>query len=446
MTGQNKKETLREIFNAAIEAVSPYNAVRDHLRIIPSGKRLLLKAGNSSFDLNGFKRIFVAGAGKAVCPMARALEELLGEKMTAGLVITKYGHSEKLERIEVQEAGHPVPDRNGVTGARRILRMASGARADDLFIFLITGGASALLPAPAFGLSLRDKQKASSLLINSGASINEINTVRKHLSNVKGGRLADAAKAATVLTLIVSDVVGNDLSSIGSGPAAPDLSTFTDALSITKSYGLEGHMPPKVMDILRKGVKGDLPETPKPGSPLFSRVSNLIVADNLSALERAAEAAKAMGFRSIVLSSTVTGNTREAAVFFASILKEIKKSGNPVKRPACVLMGGETTLKVVGKGLGGRNQEFALALALALDGEPRIHALSAGTDGTDGATGAAGAYALPETLSRAKALEIDPAKYLARNDSYNFFKKVDGLLVTGPTGTNVMDVVIGIVE
>lgn len=446
MTGPNKKELLRKIFNAAIEAASPYNAVRDNLRLIPSWKKILLKAGSRSFDLNGFKRVFVAGAGKAVCPMAKALEELLGDRVTEGLVVTKYGHAEPLKRITVQEAGHPLPDRNGVDGARKILGMASNALADDLLIVLITGGASALLPAPSFGLSLRDKQKTSSLLINSGASIHEINAVRKHLSLIKGGRLAEAAKEATVLTLIVSDVVGNDLSSIGSGPTAPDPSAFSDVLRIIKSYGLEGQMPPKVMDILRKGMKGDLPETPKYGDPLFSRVSNLLIADNLSALQKAAETARENGFKSIVLSSTVAGNTREAAGFFASILKEIKKSGNPVKRPACVLMGGETTLKVIGKGIGGRNQEFALALAIALGGEPGINALSAGTDGTDGPTDAAGAYALPDTFSKAKALGLDPAKYLAGNDTYNFFKKIDGLLVTGPTGTNVMDVVVGIVE
>lgn len=446
MTGPNKKELLTKIFSAAIKAASPYNAVHNNLRRIPSGKRLLLKAQDKSYDLNGFKRIFVAGAGKAVCPMAKALEELLGDRVSEGLVVTKYGHSEALKRIEVQEAGHPIPDRNGVDGAREILELASGAKAEDLFIFLVTGGASALLPAPAFGLSLRDKQKASSLLINSEASINEINTVRKHLSLIKGGRLAEAARQATVLTLIVSDVVSDNLSSIGSGPTAPDPSTFSEALNIIKSYGLAGQMPSKVMTILKKGMKGELPETPKPGSPAFSRVSNLIVADNLSALQGAAETARGLGFKPIVLSSTVTGNTREAAGFFASILTEIKKSGNPVKRPACVLMGGETTLKVIGRGLGGRNQEFALALAIALNGEPGIHALAAGTDGTDGPTEAAGAFALPDTLEKARALGLDPAKYLTRNDSYNFFEKTDGLLVTGPTGTNVMDVVIGIVE
>lgn len=446
MTGRNKKDTLRDIFNAAIDAASPYTAVHGNLRITRSGKRLLLKTKSSSIDLNRFKRIFVAGAGKAVCPMARAAEELLGNRITDGLVVTKYGHSEPLKRIRVKEAGHPLPDRSGVEAASEMLRMASGAGEDGLFLFLLTGGASALLPAPAFGLSLRDKQKASALLINSGAAIEEINTVRKHLSLIKGGRLALAASPAEVLTLIVSDVVENDLSSIGSGPTAPDLSTYGDALRIVGSYHLAGKMPKRVLDVLRLGARGGLPETPKPQEPLFRRVSNVIVADNLSALQAAAKKAAALGFKPIVLSSTITGNTRESATFFAAVLKEVKRSESPVKRPACLLMGGETTLKVSGKGAGGRNQEFALALACALKGEESINVLSAGTDGTDGTTEAAGAFAMPDTLSRAKAMKIDPLKYLARNDSYNFFRKTDGLFITGPTGTNVMDIVIGIVE
>lgn len=446
MTGLNEKKLLKDIFKAAVEAASPHPAVLDALKIVPSGKKLLLKIQNESIDLNRVKRVFVAGAGKAVCPMARALEELLGSRIDRGLVITKYGHSLPLKKIKVAEADHPLPDASGVEGASRILEMAEAAGKDDLFIFLLTGGASSLLSAPAAGLSLRDKQKASGLLINSGASIDEINAVRKHLSLIKGGRLASAAAPARVLTLIVSDVVNNPLSTIGSGPTAPDPSTYGDALKIIKSYGLAGKMPKKVMDVLRQGVEGGFPESPKQNSAVFERVSNIIVADNLSALHHAAKKAKALGFKPLVLSSSITGNTREAAVFFASVLKEIKKSGNPIKAPACVLMGGETTLKVTGGGKGGRNQEFALAMTMALGGEGGIHALSAGTDGTDGPTDAAGAYALPDTLRKAAALGLDPLRYLSRNDSYNFFRKIDGLFMTGPTGTNVMDIVIGVVE
>jgi len=446
MTGRDKKEALREIFGAAIGGASPYNAVHKKLRVAPIGKRLLLKAGHTSIDLNKFKRILVVGGGKAVCPMARAVEELLGNRLTGGLVVTKYGHSEPLKKIRSIEAGHPIPDKFGVEGAEEILRIAAHAGEDDLLIVLLTGGASALLPAPAFGLSLKDKQKASKLLINSGASIDEINTVRKHLSLIKGGHLARTSRPASVLTLIVSDVVGGNLSSIASGPTAPDPSTYADALRIIKAYKLAKEMPEKAMDILRRGTKGALPETPKPGEALFENTSNIIIADNLSALQAAGKKGRAFGLRPVVLSSSVTGNTRETAFFFASVLKEIKNSGNPVKPPACVLMGGETTLKVTGKGLGGRNQEFALALATALKCAPGIYALSAGTDGTDGPTEAAGAYALPDTLQRAQMLGLDPARHLTQNDSYHFFKSVDGLFITGPTGTNVMDIVIGIVE
>jgi hydroxypyruvate reductase len=446
MTGRDKKKILKEIFEAAVQAASPYNALQRTLQLTPSGKRLLLKAGRFSIDLNKYRRTFAIGGGKAVCPMARALEGLLGKRLSGGLVVTKYGHSEPLRKILVKEAGHPVPDRNGLDGASGILRIAEQAGEDDLIIVLLTGGASALLPLPAFGLRLRDKQKASALLINSGATIDEINTVRKHLSAIKGGSLAAAAYPATVLTLIVSDVVGNTLSTIASGPTAPDPSTFADALLVIGKYGLSDEMPRQVMSILRGGSKRELIETPKQDEPLLKRTKNVIISDNLAALQAAAAKARALGFRPIILSSSITGNTREAANFFASVLKEIKNSGNPLKPPACVLMGGETTLKVAGKGLGGRNQEFALSLAAALKGAPGIHALSAGTDGTDGPTEAAGAYALPDTLGRASSMGLEAQKHLARNDSYPFFKKIDGLFITGPTGTNVMDIVIGIVE
>jgi len=446
MKGRDRKGLLREIFKAAIEAASPFRALHENLRIIPSGKRLLLKAGDSSIDLNRFRAVFAIGGGKAVCPMAKALEETLGQRLTGGLVVTKYGHSAALRKVRVIEAGHPVPDSNGARGAAGILKIAEGAGADDLVIVLLTGGASALLSAPAFGLGLRDIQKASKLLLSSGATIDEMNAVRKHLSAIKGGRLSAGAYPATVLTFIVSDVVGSDLSTIASGPTAPDPTTYSDALGVLKAYGLTELMPEKAVEVLRRGWRGKLPETPKPGDPLLGRTRNLIIADNLASLEAAAAKARSFGFRPVILSSSVTGNTNEAARFFASVLKEIKGSGNPARPPACVLMGGETTLKVTGKGKGGRNQEFALSLALSLKGSPGIYSLSAGTDGTDGPTEAAGAFALPGTLAEAKAAGLDAESYLARNDSYNFFKAVDGLLMTGPTGTNVMDIAIGLAE
>ncbi len=445
MKGRDRKETLKEIFQAAVQAASPYYALKNTLRIVPSGKRLLLKAGGVSINLNKFKRIYAVGGGKAVCPMAKALEELLGKRLDGGLIVTKYGHCEALKKVRVIEAGHPVPDRSGTRGAVEALKIANEAGEGDLVIALFTGGASALLSFPAFGLSLKDIQKTSKLLMNSGAAIDEMNAVRKHLSAIKGGRLAAAAYPARVITLIVSDVVGSELSTIASGPATADPTTYADALRVIKKYGITG-LPVKVMEVLRQGARGKLPETPKPGDPLLATTQNLIIADNLAALDAASAKARSFGFKPLVLSSSITGNTNEAARFFASILKEIRNSGNPVRPPACVLIGGETTLKVCGNGKGGRNQEFALSLSLDLKGSPGIYALSAGTDGTDGPTEAAGAFAMPDTLAKASSAGLEAKSYLARNDSYNFFKAIDGLLLTGPTGTNVMDIAIAIVE
>lgn len=445
-TEKNKKAALAGIYKAAVHAASPYNAVRDSLRLVPSGGRLILRARDTGIDLDRVGRIFVAGAGKAVCQMARAVEEVLGDRIRGGLVVTKYGQSVPLKTIETVEAGHPIPDRNGAGAARRVMRIADEAREGDLLIVLLTGGASALLPAPSEGIGLKDKQRLSKLLINSGASIDEINAVRKHLSRIKGGRLVARAWPARVLTLIVSDVVGSDLSSIGSGPTAPDPTTFEDCLGVLKRYGLLTAAPRNALGLLRGGARGRAEETPKPVHKAFANCDNLILADNLSSLAAAKGKAASLGFRTLILSSTVAGPTREAARLFSSILKEVRRSGNPVRPPACVLMGGETTLKVTGKGKGGRNQEFALAAAMELKGEKGVFLLSAGTDGSDGPTDAAGAFALPETLETAKRLKLDPLKYLSANDSYGFFRRTGGLFITGPTGTNVMDVVIGLVE
>ncbi|MBZ0221089.1 MAG: glycerate kinase [Candidatus Methylomirabilis sp.] len=445
-TAADRKASLRKIFEAAVNAASPYAAVRANLRLVRSPEKSVLKVKNASVGLKKGGRVFVIGAGKGAPSMARAVEGLLGNRISGGLVVTKYGHSLPLKRIEVMEAGHPIPDRNGLLAAERMIKTAEGAGEDDLVIFLLTGGASALLPAPADGITLKEKQAISRLLINSGASINEINAVRKHLSRLKGGRLAELAWPARVLTLIVSDVVGNDLSSIGSGPTAPDPSTFEDCIRIIGKYGLSARVPAKALKLLSSGVKRNAAETPKPGHRAFARTANIILADNFTALLAAKEKAASLGFRPIILSSAVTGNTREAARLFSSVLMEIRRSGNPVRPPACVLMGGETTLRVAGKGKGGRNQEFALCAALALGGEEGISILSAGTDGTDGPTDAAGAFALPDTLRKASVLGLDASGFLSRNDSYNFFKPIGGLFMTGPTGTNVMDIAIGISE
>ncbi|MDO8426078.1 MAG: glycerate kinase [Deltaproteobacteria bacterium] len=435
------KRAAEEVFKAALSSASPYKAVKANL--ILSNK---LRIAHLSLDLRSIKNIYVIGSGKAAPSMAKAAEDALGGLIKGGLIVTKYGHGLELKYIKSIEAGHPIPDRNGLMGAREILKTAKAAGRGDLIIFLLSGGASALLPAPVNAISLGDKKRLTKLLINSGSPIQEINAVRKHLSKIKGGRFMEAAYPARVITLIISDVVGDDISSIASGPTAPDPTTYTDCLKIIKKYGLMKKTPPNVTSFLKMGASGRIEETPKPGDRAFKYCDNIIIANNSTALKAAKGKARSLGYRALILSSSITGPTIEAAKFFASFLKEVKRSGNPIRPPCCLLMGGETTLKVKGKGLGGRNEEFALAAALELEGAEGITVLSAGTDGTDGPTDAAGAFADPSTVKRAEREGIDALKFLKENNSYNFFKKLNSLFITGPTGTNVMDIAIGIVD
>ncbi|MBI5598433.1 MAG: glycerate kinase [Deltaproteobacteria bacterium] len=439
----SSRSDAEEIFRAAVTAASAYGAVNASIKL---NSKTLRISSLSSIDLKKTKRIFVIGAGKAAPAMALAIEDAIGPLIADGCIVTKYGHGRPLRYIRVIEAGHPVPDSKGLAGSRELLSIAEGSGSGDLVICLLSGGASALLPAPAPGLTLKDEQRTTELLLKSGASINEMNAVRKHLSLIKGGLLARAAYPARVLSLIVSDVVGDDLSAIASGPTAPDPSTYLDAVSILKKYGLASKVPPAVIKRLKDGAKGRLEETPKPGEEIFRRVDNFIVANNSSALEAARAKAESLGYNAIILSSTITGSVREAAGFLSSIALEVKKTGNPVERPACILMGGEPTIKVSGKGKGGRMQEFALESALRLKGEKGITVLAGGTDGTDGPTDAAGALVDSDTISRAGKMGLDAQNFLRSNDSHNFFKKAGGLLVTGPTGTNVMDVMMAILE
>jgi hydroxypyruvate reductase len=329
-----------------------------------------------------------------------------------------------------------VPDERGVAGARRIAEIASGAQKDDLVLCLISGGASALLPFPAEPITLEEKREVTRLLLNSGADIHEINTVRKHISKIKGGQLARLAAPATVESLLLSDVIGDALDVIGSGPTAPDASTFTDAGDILYRYGLMDRVPESVSERMARGALGEIADTPKPGDPLFRRVRNTIVGNNRLALRAAARRARELGFRTLVLASEVEGETREIARMHAAIAKEMVRAGRPVKPPACVITGGETTVTIRGGGLGGRNQEFTLAAALDIAGLPDVLIFSAGTDGTDGPTDAAGAFADGDTLSR----KPDARRYLDENDSYHYFEALGDLVVTGPTGGNVMDV------
>jgi hydroxypyruvate reductase len=423
------RQALR-IFRAALRAADPVQAVLRHMR--REGEVLI--AGQRRYDLSSVRNIYVIGAGKASARMAVAAERLLGRRITAGLVNAP--NASELRCIEINECGHPIPDRHGVAGARRIAQIASAAGPDDLIVCLISGGASALLPLPAAPITLAEKQKTTRLLLHCGANIHEINCVRKHLSLIKGGQLARLAYPATLVTLILSDVIGDDLDVIGSGPTAPDRSTFADARAIFERYRIWTKLPRAVRERVSSGSE----ETPKPGDRIFRKTHNVIVGSNALAVDAAAREARRLGFHTLVLSTFLEGEAREVARVHAAIAKEILASRRPIPRPACVISGGETTVTVRGQGLGGRNQEFALAAALAISGLRDTVILSAGTDGSDGPTVAAGAIADGTTVARAEALGHNAAADLANNDSYRFFDALGDLIKTGATGTNVADV------
>jgi hydroxypyruvate reductase len=399
-----------------------------------------LVVGDRRYRLGSFENIYVLGAGKASAAMASAVERILTRRVTGGLINVKDGHLARLRRIELNECGHPVPDQRGVDGARRIAAIAHAATEQDLVLCVISGGASALMPAPAAPITLEEKQAVTKLLLACGANIHEMNAVRKHISDLKGGQLARLAAPATVVTLLLSDVIGDDLDVIGSGPTAPDTSTFAGAREILSRYGVWEQAPGSVRERIERGIEGAVTETPKPGASVFERTQNLVIGSNNLAVTAAADHARSLGLHTVVLSTFVEGETRDVARLHAAIAKEILASGRPVKPPACIISGGETTVRIRGTGLGGRNQEFALAAAIDLAGLDRVVVLSGGTDGTDGPTDAAGAMADGRTIARARRLGLDAARYLDNNDSYRFFDPLDGLLRTGPTNTNVMDV------
>lgn len=434
--GAKLRQQAVSIFRASLAAADPREAVFRHLRL-HSG---ILAAGKTRYRLRDIESIYVVGAGKASGPMAQAVERLLGRRITRGLINTKYGHHAKLRRIELNECGHPEPDQNGLRGAKRIAELVSGAGANDLVLCLISGGASALLPLPAPPVTLSEKKLVTKLLLASGANIHEMNAVRKHLSHIKGGQLARMAYPAAVLSLLLSDVIGDDLDVIGSGPTAPDASTFQSAKSILVKYGLEKRVPASVRDRIEGGVRGAIAETPKMGDPAFARTQNLIVGSNRLAVEAAAIRARELGFRTMILATGVEGETREIARLHAAIAKEIVMNRRPLVAPACIITGGETTVTLRGNGLGGRNQEFALAAAIDIAGLDNVAILSGGTDGSDGPTDAAGAIADGSTVARAQQQGLNAQQFLANNDSYRFFKPLKDLLITGPTNTNVMDI------
>ena len=430
------REHSLQIFEAGLKAVDPMEAIIRHVTL----NKNVLTIDDRQFHLTDYDRILVVGAGKAVAPMAKAIEDLLGNRIAGGVIVVKDEHGLPLKKIKVCEASHPVPDKRGVQGTEDILALVEKAGARDLVICLISGGGSALLIAPVKDISLEDKQMATKLLLASGATIHEFNTVRKHLSRAKGGRLAQVAYPATLTSLILSDVVGDDLDVIASGPTVPDSSTFQDAEQILKGYGIWDQLAESIRNHMVNGSSGRIEETPQSDNPAFQKCSQVLVGTNLQALKAAAKTAEEIGYHPIILSSKVEGEAREVAKFFAAIGREALASKNPMNPPVCALCGGETTVTLKGDGRGGRNQEFALAASLAIEGLDDIVVLSGGTDGNDGPTDAAGAIVDGTTVARARENDLDPKDFLRRNDSYSFFKKLDDLVMTGPTRTNVMDI------
>ncbi|HET6201888.1 MAG TPA: DUF4147 domain-containing protein [Planctomycetota bacterium] len=423
------REDARAIFDAGVAAVEPRALVLRHLAARPPF---------------GEDRIVVVGGGKASVAMAAAVEEALGDRIAGGVVVTKRGHAaEPLRRIEVVEGRHPVPDEECARGARRILEIVEGAGENDRILFLLSGGASALLALPREGIAIEEYAQFGAQLLRCGAPIEDLNAIRRHLTVLGGGGLAAAAHPRPVTALILSDVLGNPLPAIGSGPTAPDPSTFKDALDAVQRWGLFPFASPGIVGVLGKGMVGREPETRKPDDPVFERVENAIVGDNALALEGARGKAEALGYRTTVLTGSLRG---DAALAGRAIALAAREARNSREGGACLLAGGETTVSLENAvGLGGRAQELALAAALALEGTEGIALLSAGTDGNDGPTDVAGAVVDGATARGARSVGEDPAQELARHNSYGFFEQVGGHVRTGPTGTNVMDLVVALV-
>ena len=431
------RQSARLIWEAALNAANPAICIANFIQLNDGA----LRVGGKKVDLRG--RLIVIGAGKASAKMAQIIEQDLGSCVTSGLVVTKNGHALPLGRIGLVEAGHPIPDAAGIRAVQQTRELLRGLTKDDLVLCLISGGGSALWPAPAEGITLEEKQEVTSLLLRAGATIRELNAVRKHLSAMKGGQLARWAAPARVISLIISDVIGDPIDFIASGPTAPDTTSFSDALAIIEKYGIQ--IPGAVLERLHKGARGQIPDTPKPGDPLFEHVENHIIANNRLIVDAAVEKARELHFNTLILSTEVEGEAKDAGGFFAAVTREIARSGNPIQTPACVLAAGETTVSVRGGGLGGRNQEMALAWAISMASRPSPAPscfASVATDGSDGPTTAAGGIVDDFTCARAAELGLMPLKFLRSNDSWNFLKATGDLIVTGPTQTNLMDLQI----
>jgi glycerate 2-kinase len=425
---------LKKLIGRGLAAVDAHAAVAR--AISRQGEELVI--GRRRYDLRRYERVVMVGAGKATASMARAVERKLGPRLQSGFVVVKYGHGLSTKRIMVAEAGHPIPDQSGQRAAVRLCAMAAELGRRDLLIVLLSGGASSLLPAPVAGVTLADKQRTTQELLRCGASILEINTVRKHLSRIKGGRLAELTDA-TIVTLILSDVLGDDLSAIASGPTAPDPTTYHDAVAILKRYRIWQAIPQRVRRHLDRGCRRFVSETPKPGSSLFRRVHYHIVGSNGMAVSAVARAAREAGFQTLVHRQALTGEAREEGKQFGTWARKMVRENKPLQKSCCVVAGGETTVTVTGKGTGGRAQEFAVAAALEIAGLAKVWIVAIGTDGTDGPTDAAGAVVDGHTVARAQRLLVDLKGALKRHDTYPALKRLQQLIITGPTGTNVND-------
>ena len=435
-----RKDAVK-IFNKGVDAVEPRTAIKKFCR--RDGDNFY--AGFKKIHLPLIKNLYIIGAGKGSAPMAAGIEDLLYDSITDGIVNVKYGHKVKLKKIRLVEAGHPVPDANSEKGTKAILDLVKDAGDKDLVLSLISGGGSALLVAPVDGIVLKDKQDTIAVLLSCGASIDEINAIRKHISLVKGGGLTKIVYPAPIISLILSDVVNDALDVIASGPTVPDSSTFKNCIDIIKKYNIKNKLPFNVFQYIERGASKKISETPKADEPVFLKTYNLLIGSNIEAITAAKKEAENLGYNTIILSSMIEGETKDVARVHAAIAKEIHKTGNPVSAPACILSGGETTVNITGDGKGGRNQEFALASAIDIAGKDKIVVLSGGTDGNDGPTDAAGGIADNTTMIRAENSGLNPYHFLSNNDSYNFFQKLGDLLITGPTNTNVMDLRIMLV-
>jgi glycerate-2-kinase len=429
--GTNGRELLPQVFKAAVQAVDPYTIVAGH---IPQLRSLFMEGG--------FSRLHVVAFGKGACGMTKAVTEGLGDILSSGIAVTRYGHWGPLPPfapIRAFEAGHPVPDESGLRATREITRFVRSLDERSFLVCLVSGGGSALLVAPLPPLTLEEKQRTTELLLRAGADISELNIVRKHISAVKGGKLATMSFPARTVSLILSDVVGDRVDTIASGPTVPDPSTYSEAMEVLDRYGLRTLVPKRVEELLVSGAEGRIPETPKESDPAFDRVENAIVGSNDRAIDAALAQCSGLGLEGLVIGRGLKGEARLAARWLAKTAREVRRDRGRDGKPLCLISGGETTVTVRGRGVGGRNMELALAFALEIEGEEGIALLSAGTDGIDGPTEAAGAIVDGSTVGKAREAGIDAAAHLEDNDSCTFFQQEGGLFTTGPTGTNVMD-------